>query len=256
MKRSKGFSSLKVKEDEITPTITLVDREVQGVSYEPVGIISDLSYGFLGVDSMSDVAAICSLCNEAQLEYKEGQYGRIGEPTEASLKVLVEKLGVHGLDIKNTPEDLVRQCNDYWSSKYERLAVLEFDRERKSMSVLCRVLESRPKVRGNDYGYGGGLLSENQRKMSDTNNDIGRDSVREGGGGKREEGREEVEGVKDNQNILLVKGAAEVVILRCNRIKLEDGRVVPITPKIREQLDLKLNQMARKPYRNLALAFR
>jgi Cation transport ATPase (P-type) len=189
-------------------TIRLEDRDVQGVSYEPVGTITGLKYGFMGVDSVFDVAAISSLCNDAQLEYKEGQYGRIGEPTEAALKVLVEKLGVSGLVVDESPTRMARQCSDYWSDRFEKLAVLEFDRDRKSMSVLCR-----------EKGQGQGK--------------------REGDG-----------------NVLFVKGAAEVLITRCNRIKLESGRVVSITPLIREQLNSKLQQMARKPLRNLALAYR
>lgn len=41
---------------------------------------------------------ICAVCNDAQIVYdaEEGTYGRIGEPTEAALSVLVEKLGVPG----------------------------------------------------------------------------------------------------------------------------------------------------------------
>lgn len=41
---------------------------------------------------------MCSVCNDAQIVYdaEEGKYGRIGEPTEAALSVLVEKLGVPG----------------------------------------------------------------------------------------------------------------------------------------------------------------
>ena len=42
------------------------------------------------------------------------------------------------------------------------------------------------------------------------------------------------------ENRLFVKGAAEVVAQRCNRLKLENGRVVPITPVIRAQLDEKV----------------
>lgn len=38
------------------------------------------------------------MCNDAQIVFdaEEGTYGRIGEPTEAALSVLVEKLGVPG----------------------------------------------------------------------------------------------------------------------------------------------------------------
>lgn len=41
---------------------------------------------------------ICAVCNDAKIVFdvEEGTYGRIGEPTEAALSVLVEKLGVPG----------------------------------------------------------------------------------------------------------------------------------------------------------------
>lgn len=42
------------------------------------------------------------MCNDAQIVFDagEGTYGRIGEPTEAALSVLVEKLGVPGACVR------------------------------------------------------------------------------------------------------------------------------------------------------------
>ena len=195
-------------------SLSLKEREVQGVSYEPVGAIEGLEYGFMDLDSVGDIAAICALCNDAQLEFKEGKFDRIGEPTEAALKVLVEKLGVSGMRRESSPMSMARQCNDHWASKFEKLAVLEFDRDRKSMSVLCR-----PRTTASAAA-------------------------------------EAADAASGSGNILFVKGAAEVVIRRCDRVKLEDGKIIPITPSIRAQLDAKLDAMAHKPLRNLALAFR
>ena len=70
-----------------TPTVCyLHEREVQGVSYEPLGGIQGLSE--MGIDdaftqdsSLQDIASVCALCNEAQLEYRDGTFARIGEPT-------------------------------------------------------------------------------------------------------------------------------------------------------------------------------
>ena len=201
---------------EKSVVVRLDDHEVEGVSYEPIGAVRAMAINSMNMDTNMDIAAICSLCNEAELEYKDGQYSRIGEPTEAALKVLVEKLGVYGLEKNYTPQSLIRQCNDYWGNKYHKLAVLEFDRDRKSMSVLCR---------STDY--------EKEGVDGEKGSERGRD-----------------------RNRLFVKGAAEVVITRCNRIKLLDGRVIPITAEIRQALNSKLDDMARKPLRNLALAFR
>lgn len=40
------------------------------------------------------IAAICAVCNQANLEFKNGVFAAVGSPTEAALKVLTEKLGV------------------------------------------------------------------------------------------------------------------------------------------------------------------
>ena len=73
-----------------------------------------------------------SLCNQAGITKNDaGVWERIGESTEAALKVLAEKIGAAGQGSEgDTP------ANDHWASQLQRLAVLEFNRERKSMSVL------------------------------------------------------------------------------------------------------------------------
>ena len=107
---------------------------VEGVGYEPEGRISGLSSyitsgsgtgnsevnAHMGASNLRDLAAISSLCNEASIEYKEGDknaekgggtshYARMGEPTEAALKVLVEKLGVQGIDRTSDPAGKAHQ---------------------------------------------------------------------------------------------------------------------------------------------------
>lgn len=70
-------------------------------------------------------------------------YANIGEPTEAALKVLVEKLasdtdafdsGLHSLD----PQARATAVNDHYDSRIKRLLTFEFGRDRKSMSVLTK----------------------------------------------------------------------------------------------------------------------
>jgi Ca2+-transporting ATPase len=93
---------------------------------------------------MRSLTAICAMCNDAEIGYDadSAQYTRIGEPTEAALKVLVEKIGMPG----TPPPVSAAQCADYYgslrTSEWERLATLEFSRTRKSMSVLCRSVGS------------------------------------------------------------------------------------------------------------------
>jgi P-type Ca2+ transporter type 2C len=132
---------------------------------------------------LQDIATICALCNEARIVHQDGKYERyvqprvaslfseasahdlhtfrIGEPTEAALKVLVEKFELPGAIRclfgrtrvqfvltrarasagQPRSEDPFLSCdqyNRYWEGKYQKLATLEFSRDRKSMSVLCK----------------------------------------------------------------------------------------------------------------------
>ena len=70
---------------------------------------------------------------------------RIGEPTEAALIVLAEKLGCPD-DALNSrclqkewraPRDAMAFSN-YWQRNVKRQALLEFSRDRKSMGVLAQ----------------------------------------------------------------------------------------------------------------------
>lgn len=85
------------------------------------------------------VADICAVCNEATIECKNGIYKAVGAPTEAALRVLVEKLaggaliGVEPRDPANRPEPACVLLQERLPTK----SLLEFDRDRKSMSVLC-----------------------------------------------------------------------------------------------------------------------
>jgi Ca2+-transporting ATPase len=55
-------------------------------------------------------------------------------------------------------------------------------------------------------------------------------------------------------NVLLVKGAAECVLERCDRIMLPEGKVVKLTPAMRAVVLETVNNMADNALRILALA--
>eukprot|EP00961_Rhodomonas_salina_P021568 289636-Rhodomonas_salina.1 len=78
-----------------------------------------------------------SLCNLSSIaRSKAGVWERVGESTEAALKVAVEKIGAEGASKSRggagTP------ANDAYAASYAVLATLEFSRDRKSMSVIVR----------------------------------------------------------------------------------------------------------------------
>ena len=62
----------------------LTEYSVAGTSYAPQGEVAGLGKPGKG---MLDLASVCALCNQAVILYKDGKYERVGEPTEAALKV-------------------------------------------------------------------------------------------------------------------------------------------------------------------------
>jgi len=82
-----------------------------------------------------------ALCNDARLvgyvDEGETKFRYEGEPTEAALLVLVEKLGIQS-DSNTRPNIRVDYNRKNWCELWNRYKTLEFDRERKSMSVLCK----------------------------------------------------------------------------------------------------------------------
>ncbi|URD87934.1 hypothetical protein MUK42_28719 [Musa troglodytarum] len=102
-------------------------------------------------DSLQTLAEICAVCNDAGL-YREGYLFRaIGLPTEAALKVLVEKMGLPDANVRSRIHDtefasdfsvnhttVKLGCCEWWIKRSKRIAALEFDRVRKSMSVIVR----------------------------------------------------------------------------------------------------------------------
>merc|ERR1719330_271376 len=66
---------------------------VEGHTYAPVGAIEGLKPSWDKDKALASFATIGAICNQARLSvYAEGRFIRAGEPTEAALMVLVEKL--------------------------------------------------------------------------------------------------------------------------------------------------------------------
>jgi Ca2+-transporting ATPase len=238
----------------------VAEHLIEGYSYSPMGIVEGVAYNAevrehpLG--AVADVAAVSALCNNAKIigcddadesteeqvadkkkptkkskkskgEENKKVYERVGEPTEAALCVLTEKLGgmshyLEGghLDRKglhfNVPPSVLANANVMsWRDIHPRVATLEFSRDRKSMSVLCDFPEG-------DYPTAGEL----------------HEGARSRKAGKR----------------LLVKGAPNLLIERCTHVKFRDGTVSKMTGPIRRSIEEKLSEMACRPLRCLALA--
>jgi len=184
----------------------VAEYQVQGSSFSPIGdilnadgkTVSSLS---TASQTLNELAQICAVCNDSTISYvpETDSYINVGEPTEAALKVLVEKMGTDDTVTNATLEDLsadkrVDACNQYYNDRIKKLATLDFSRDRKSMSVLVTKAPS------------------------------GRPTTRSGATGA-------------STASLLVKGAPESILERCTHVRLSAGaEVVPLTPAIRATL--------------------
>jgi len=181
--------------------------DVEGHNYTPVGVVKGLSVKWGESKAIHNLAQISCMCNESRLLVDdEDKIIRNGEPTEAAIRVLAEKLGCPDAKInerchqkqKRTKADAMA-LSDYWTSNMVKRAVLEFSRDRKSMSVLW---------------------------------------------GDQTSGK----------NALYAKGAPEMLVKRCSKIMLPDGKVEPMTDAWRKAIDNQINGFAQNALRNIALA--
>lgn len=114
--------------------------EVTGNSYNPNdGAFAGDNVDFTKQKCLQQLAKIASCCNESDVIVKDannvGEYEHVGMPTEAALRVLVEKMC---RNIASGNETEVLPGNKKIQDDYKRQAVLEFTRDRKSMSVITQ----------------------------------------------------------------------------------------------------------------------
>ena len=188
----------------------LQEYEIEGTTFSPEGRV--LSEGkavpspAASNSCIRTLAEIAAVCNDSGLSYDSttGSYSNIGEPTEAALRVLVEKLGT-GQEKFDTqinvlpPQDRLHTVNTFYETISPRVATFEFSRDRKSMSVLTQTDSAGPR--------------------------------------------------------LLVKGAPESVIARCDSVVSgRNGVKIPLTPYLRDTVAEKLEEYARQGLRVLAFA--
>ncbi|XP_059660674.1 calcium-transporting ATPase 1, endoplasmic reticulum-type-like [Cornus florida] len=118
---------------------------VEGTTYSPFdGKIKDWPVGQMDAN-LQMIAKIAAVCNDAGIEQSGNHYVASGMPTEAALKVLVEKMGLpDGLDsgASSGYGDALRCCQT-WNKLERRIATLEFDRDRKSMGVIANSSSGR-----------------------------------------------------------------------------------------------------------------
>eukprot|EP00930_Biecheleria_cincta_P031203 TRINITY_DN2165_c0_g1_i2.p1 TRINITY_DN2165_c0_g1~~TRINITY_DN2165_c0_g1_i2.p1 ORF type:complete len:1036 (+),score=236.67 TRINITY_DN2165_c0_g1_i2:91-3198(+) len=187
---------------------TMNAYDVEGHNYTPLGEVKDFKIDW-AKPAISHLAKIGALCNESRLIVDdEGKFIRNGEPTEAAIRVLVEKLGCPDQGItgrcyqkdRRSKQDAMA-FSDFWAQKMTKRAVLEFSRDRKSMSVLWHDQDEK-------------------------------------------------------SNVLLAKGAPEMLIKRCSKIMLPDGKVEDMSDAWRKAIDGQIQKMAESALRTMGLAMK
>jgi P-type Ca2+ transporter type 2A len=188
----------------------LQEYEIEGTTFSPEGWV--LSEGksipspAASNSCIRTLAEIAAVCNDSGVAYDSvtGHYSNIGEPTEAALRVLVEKLGTgqEKLDAQINampPYERLHTVNTFYETISPRIATFEFTRDRKSMSVLTQTDSAVPR--------------------------------------------------------LLVKGAPESVIARCDSVLSgKNGTKIPMTSHLRDKLAGRYDEYACRGLRVLAFA--
>lgn len=222
-----------------TPT----EYNVEGTTYSPAGRImhpngTPIDRNVLVKNScMNELCHIAALCNDSELRFDEltNSFTKIGEPTEAAIKCVVEKLGTDSPEFNiqipfideqtlktmssTQKRERVTLVNEYTNSLYKKHSTFEFARDRKSMSVLVERLSGGQ----SNSGYF-------TRKSAIATN--------------------------DGKKLLFVKGAPEQILERCQYLRISSmyDKPVKMTPMIRESILSKIEEWGQDALRVLAFA--
>ncbi|KAF8810167.1 Ca-transporting ATPase [Phlegmacium glaucopus] len=123
---------------------------VEGTTFSPHGSVYNAdgkeASAELKSDQIQRLAEISSLCNDAKIVYHSDKntYSNVGEPTEAALRVLAEKIGCRDVETSKSLHSMsasvrANAINDYFERTRPRLLTFEFSRDRKMMSVLVKL---------------------------------------------------------------------------------------------------------------------
>ncbi|KAJ5760121.1 Sarcoplasmic/endoplasmic reticulum calcium ATPase 1 [Penicillium odoratum] len=121
--------------------------DVEGTTFTPEGklsrngkVVENLAVISSTIRQLAEVTAIC---NAATLSYdaKTRTFSNIGEPTEAALRALTEKIGTsdaaENKKLFSLPaSERLHLASSHYESRLPLQATYEFSRDRKSMSVL------------------------------------------------------------------------------------------------------------------------
>lgn len=125
----------------------LEEIDVEGTTFAPEGelsrngkVVDNLAVTSSTVAQLAEVTAICNAATLAH-DAKSGVFSNIGEPTEAALRVLVEKIGTNDAAVNQKlfglpASERLHGASSHYEARLPLQATYEFSRDRKSMSVL------------------------------------------------------------------------------------------------------------------------
>jgi Ca2+-transporting ATPase len=111
---------------------------ISGTSYNPEGKIENYNENISKILSL--VNQCVSLNNQSKLVSEDkAKFSIIGTPTEGALRVMVEKFSKYDTEFSNASKksSTAQPYNDFISENFEIVYTLEFDRKRKSKSVIA-----------------------------------------------------------------------------------------------------------------------
>jgi Ca2+ transporting ATPase len=125
----------------------LEEIDVEGTTFAPTGQLSRNGKAIDNIavssSTVAQLAEVTAICNTATLSHdvKTGAFSNIGEPTEAALRALTEKIGTTDATVNQKlfslpASDRLHAASAHYESRLPLQATYEFSRDRKSMSVL------------------------------------------------------------------------------------------------------------------------
>lgn len=114
--------------------------KVEEKSYSTQGWVQGIDENVYKANrALRDIAVVCTLNNKSSIVYNENEFQRMGEPTEAALKVVAEKIAQFdplskGANYQKAPTPF----GDALSKTSKKVGVLEFSSERKMMSTIIQ----------------------------------------------------------------------------------------------------------------------
>ncbi|KAH7074336.1 ATPase, Ca++ transporting, ubiquitous [Auriculariales sp. MPI-PUGE-AT-0066] len=127
----------------------LEEYSVEGTTFAPLGAITSESGQQLTAYGLTEpilrLAEIGAVCNDSKIvfQHDKNAYANVGEPTEAALRVLTEKIGCTDGEVTKslpslTPKERVSAVNDHYERVLPGCSRSKFSRDRKMMSVLVK----------------------------------------------------------------------------------------------------------------------